>query len=251
MRNYFDNTEAIDQWLKQRRSRFTSSENYKLLPTSRQASGQLWSTTADTYIEQKVIELTTKMYSRPDIEEVEALRHGKVNEFPSYERYVQETKNYSMSYLGDENPMFLPCKRLPDESGGTPDVANIISASIEGATINYGCELKNPVNPAYHFRRLAWKNMWDVKEGYPSCYCQIQDLIRITGAFGWDFVSHDDRQLARSKQIVIIEIRPDRKFIDNLEIRIELAIKEKYKLLSKHMGTEIKNRTEFINFVNQ
>jgi hypothetical protein len=250
MSNYFDNSEAIDAWLQKRRSRFTSSENYKLLGVPKE-SKFFWSTAANTYIESKVIELTTKMYERPQIEEVEALRHGKANEFPSYERYIKETKNYSMTYMGDENPMFIPCKKLIDESGGTPDVGNLVQDETCEVKIDYGCELKNPVNPAYHFRRLAWRSMWDVKEGYPSCYAQIQDLIRLTGAFGWDFVSHDERQLARSKQIVIIEIKPDRKFIDNLELRIELAVKEKYKQLSKHMGAEIKNRTEFINFVNQ
>lgn len=249
--NYFENTDKVDNWLKTRRSKFTSSEVYKLLPNSKQSSNQLWSSTANTYIESRVIELTTKYYERPEIDEVEALRHGKVNEFPSYERYVQETKNFSMTYMGDDSPIFIPCKKLVSESGGTPDVGNIVEGIQQEVKIDYGCELKNPVNPAYHFRRLAWRTMWDVKEGYPSAYCQIQDLIRITGAFGWDFVSHDDRQLAKSKQIVIIEIKPDRKFIDNLELRIELAIKEKYKLLSKHMGIELKNKEEFLKFIKQ
>jgi len=247
MSSYFENNELIDEWLQKRRSRFTSSENYKLLPNSRQGN-ELWSGTAKTYIETKVIELTTKYYERPEMDEVEALRHGKANEFPSYERYIKETKNYSMTYLGDEIPMFIPCQKLVDESGGTPDVANIIQ---DTGKIDYGCELKNPVQPAYHFRRLKWKDQYDIKEGYPSAYCQIQDLIRLTGAFGWDFVSHDERQLSKASQIKIIEVKPDRKFIDNLEIRIELAIKAKYKLLSEYMGTELKNRTDYINFLKQ
>lgn len=246
--SYFESNDKTDEWLQKRRSRFTSSENFKLLRGAKQGSNETWSTTSSTYIETKVIELTTKMYQRPEIEEVESLRHGKANEFPSFERYVKETKNHSMTYMGDENPIFIPCKRLTEESGGTPDVGHIISEG-ELIKIDYGCELKNPVNPAFHFRRLAWKTQWDVKEGYPSCYCQIQDLIRLTGAFGWDFVSHDERQLAKSKQIVIIEIKPDQKFIDNLEIRINLAVKEKYKQLSRHMGVELKNRTDYINFI--
>jgi hypothetical protein len=155
-----------------------------------------------------------------------------------------------MTYLGDESPTFIPCKKIIGESGGTPDVANIVLNG-DDATIDAGCELKNPINPAYHFRRLTWRTMWDVKEGYPSCYAQIQDLLRLTGASTWDFVSHDVRQLSRAKQILIIEVKPDRKFIDNLELRIELAVKEKYKILSKHYGTEIKNRDEFLNFIRQ
>lgn len=243
--SYFENDSKIEEWLQKRRSRFTASENWKLLRTQKQPHDQLWSAMANTYIETKVIELTTKIYQKPEIEEVEALLHGKENEYPAYERYIKETGNYSMTYMGDENPMFIPCEIMPNESGGTPDVGNITS----DGKIDWGCELKNPVNPAFHFRRLTWKTMWDVKEGYPSCYCQIQDLIRLTGASGWDFVSHDVRQFYTSKQIVIIKIEPDRKYIDNLEMRIRLAVNDKYKLLSKHMGTEIKNRDEFINLI--
>ena len=248
--SYFEDSAAIDAWLLKRRAKFTSSEVFKLLPNSKQVKNELWSATANTYIESRVIELTTKMYSRPELEEVESLRHGKANEFPSYERYIAETKNYSMTYLGDETPLFIPSKIMPDESGGTPDVANIIAGEGD-AKIDYGAELKNPVNPAFHYRRLTWTSQWDVKEGYPSAYCQIQDLIRLNNATGWDFVSHDDRQLSKKSQIVIIEIKPDHNFINNLELRIELAVKEKYKQLSKHMGVELKNKQDFINFINQ
>lgn len=246
MVNYFEDSNKIDEWFEKRRSRFTSSENYKLLGSGK---SEYFSTTAKTYIETKVIELTTKMYQRPELEEVEALRHGKANEFPSYERYIKETKNYSMTYLGDENPTFFPCKINGEESGGTPDVVNIVMDG-ETAKVDYGCELKNPVNPAYHFRRLTWRDQFDIKENYIQCYTQIQDLIRVTGAFGWDFVSHDDRQLSKAKQIKIIEVKPDHKFINNFEIRLLAAIKEKYNLLSKHMGTEIRSKAEWISYLN-
>lgn len=245
MSNYFENTDKIDAWYKIRRSRYTSSENYKLLPTDGVKGA--FASGGRTYIETKVIELTTKMWQRPELEEVESLLHGKLYEFPAYERYVQETKNHSMTYMGTENPVFIEDEVIVDEAGGTPDIANITATN----TIDYLSEIKCPKNPAYHFRRLKWKGQWDVKENYIQCYTQMQDLIRITGAFGCDFISYDERQLARSKQIKIIEVKPDRKFIDNLEIRVMLAVKEKYKLLSENMGTELKNRTDYLNFVNQ
>lgn len=78
----------------------------------------------------------------------------------------------------------------------------------------------------------------------------MQNLMLITGALGCDFVSYDERQLAYSKKIIIIEVKPDRKFIDNLELRIHLAIKEKYKILSDHMGAELKNRQDYLKFIN-
>lgn len=243
--SYFENTDKIDEWYNIRRSRFTSSENYKLLPT--ESAKHFFSSGARTYIETKVIELTTKMWQRPELEEVESLLHGKMYELPASERYMQETKNFSMTYMGTENPIFIEDETIKDEAGGTPDMANITASN----TIDYGSEIKCPKNPAYHFRRLKWEDQWDLKEGYLSCYTQIQDLIRITGAFGWDFVSYDERQLAKSKQIKIIEVKPDLKFIDNLEIRIKTAVKEKYKLLSEHMGVELKNRAAYLEFVNK
>lgn len=245
--SYFDNGDKIDKWLIERRGKFSASENYKLLPTEKQSKDRLWSATADTYIEQKVIELTTDYYERPELLEVEALLHGKVNEYPAYERYIRETGNTFMTYLGDENPTFIPCSDMPEESGGSPDIVSITS---EGK-IDYGAEIKNSKNPAYHFRRLKWQSQWDLKEKYIQCYTQIQDLIRVSGAKGWDFISFDSRQKSKAAQIKIIQVKPDMKFINNLELRIRLAVKEKYKIISDHYGYEIKNYSEFLNFINK
>jgi hypothetical protein len=237
MSNYFEDGDALDEWYKKRRARFTASTNHKLIGTS----GAF-----NTYVEEKVIELTTAQWERPELEETKSLLWGKVYEYPAYERYVKETKNYSMTYVGRENPIFYTDKQFVEESGGSPDVANIL----ESGSIDYGSEIKCPKNPANHFKRLLWRSQWDIKEQYLSCYTQIQNLIKITGAFGWDFISYDERQLSKSKQVVIIEVKPDQKFIDNLEIKIHTAIREKYKLLSKHIGVEIKNKTEFIQYLN-
>jgi hypothetical protein len=249
---YFDIDSKTEEWLIKRRGKCTASENWKLLPTVKQDKNTMWSATAKSYIEAKALEVCTKYYQRPDLDEVEALRHGKANEWPAAERYIQETKNYSMTYLGDDNPTFLPCPTIAGESGGSPDIVNIVDNGIGDGLVkvDYGAEIKNPLNAAYHFRRLMWTSQWDIKEKYISCYTQIQDLIRITGAYGWDFISFDERQLSKSKQIKIIEVKPDRKFIDNLELRIRLAVKEKYKILSAHMGVELKCKQDYLDFVN-
>jgi hypothetical protein len=71
-----------------------------------------------------------------------------------------------------------------------------------------------------------------------------------TGAKQWDFVSFDDRQIVRTKKIKIIEIKPDKNFQNNLEVRLRQAIKEKYRIISEHYGIEVANRTEFIQKFN-
>lgn len=236
--NYFDSDDKLDEWFKSRRAKLTASENYKLLK-----SGVGY----DTYIETKVIELTTAQWERPELDEVKSLLHGKLYELPAFESYIRDTKNYSMTYMGSENPIFLDYEPLKEESGGTPDGGNITKDN----KMDYLIEIKCPKNPAYHFRRLKWKSQFDIKEQYLSCYTQIQNLLLITGAFGCDFVSYDERQLSPAKKKVIIEVKPDMTFINNLELRIQLAVKAKYKLLSEHMGVELKNRTDYINFLNQ
>src|SRR5574337_1496304 len=163
---YFDNDTKIDEWLLQRRAKLTCSENFKLLQTSNQSKDKLWSSAALTYIETKAIEMSTSVWERPEMDNVETLLHGKQYEFPAYERYVKETKNHSMVYMGTETPMFIPHPSMEEESGGTPDIANITDLG----GIDYLGEIKCPHNPAYHFRRLKWTSQWDIKENYLSCY---------------------------------------------------------------------------------
>lgn len=222
--------EGVDKWFSQRWGKFTASELYKLLPAG--DKGKLLSAGAYTYIKQKAMEMTTRMWERPALEEVKSLLHGKAHEYPAYEAYVNHTKNYSMRYLGTETPLFLEDEQLKGESGGSPDVINITSSN----EIDAGAELKCPINPLYHFERLKWKTQWDVKEGYILCYTQIQKLLGISGAKIWQFVSYDDRQISKKNKQVIIDVYPDKKFQDNLYFRTVKAIEEKYRILDEHMN---------------
>jgi hypothetical protein len=235
--------DKIDQWLLSRWGRYTASESYKLLVAGK---GEMFGVGAWTYIEQKALEMTTRMQERPELEEAKSILHGKAHEYPAFCEYVKQTRNTSLIYLGDENPMFYPYKPLAEEAGGTPDSAIITDSGL----IEMGTEFKCPKNPLNHFHRLKWKDQYDIKDNYILCYTQIQKLLMCTGALEWHFVSYDDRQIVRSKKIKIIEVKPDRKFQDNLEIRLRQAIKEKYRLISEHYEIEVKNRTEFIQKFN-
>lgn len=238
--NYFGKTDALDAWFLARRGKFTASEDYKLL-------GDMKKDTWGSHIEAKAIEMSTEMWEKPELEEAKSLLWGKVYEYPAYEAYVSATKNYSMTYMGSEHPIFLDYELLTGESGGTPDVGNIN----DSFKMDYGAELKCPKNPAYHFRRLSWKSQWDIKENYILAYTQIQKLIMVTGAFGWDFSSYDDRQISKSRKSKIIEVKPDKKFQDNLHVRMELAIRAKYKLLAETFNDEsIKDRGAFLKAVS-
>lgn len=230
--------DKIEQWHKSRWGKFTASENYKLLIGGK--NNAMFGDGATTYIKQKALQMTTAIWERPELEETKSILHGRVHEYPAYEMYVKETKNYSMLYLGDD-PLFYPWEAMADECGGTPDCASINDSGV----IEFGAEIKCPINPVYHFDRLKWKDQYDLKDNYPLCYTQIQNLLMITKAQEWHFVSFDDRQLIKPYKIKIIPVLPDKKFQDNLEMRIRQAVKEKYRIISETYSVEVKDRSDF------
>jgi hypothetical protein len=236
--------DKIDEWHVKRWAKFTASESYKLFAPSK--GNTMFGDGAITYIEQKALEMTTRMQERPELDEAKSILHGRAHEYPAFVEYVRHTGRHDLTYLGDDNPMFYPYRPLAEESGGTPDCVNITSEGL----IDFGAEIKCPKNSINHFRRLKWNNQYDVKDNYILCYTQCQFLMMCTGATQWDFVSYDDRQIVRSKKIKIIPIYPDKNFQNTLEVRIRQAIKEKYRIISEHYGIEVANRTEFIQKFN-
>jgi hypothetical protein len=223
--------DSVDKWFTERWSKFTASENWKLLTNN--GKNEVFGEAAWTYIKQKALEMVTVMWERPELEEVKSLLHGKMYELPAYERYIQTTKNYEMTYLGSENPVFLPYDKMPTASGGSPDTVHVN----KGTNIDFGAEIKCPKNSMKHFERLKWKDQWDILQNYKECYVQIQNLMLITGAPEWDFVSFDERMKQRELQIKIITVRTDKKLQDNLHFRLVKAIEERKKILQEYIGT--------------
>lgn len=243
--------DKIDEWHLKRRGKFTASECHKLWLSgssagkgNKEAKESMFSPGGWTYIKSKAFEMTTNMWQRPELEEVESLLHGRAHEYPAYDMYVKTTRNTELIYMGDENPIFCPHPTLVDEFGGTPDSAIITP---EG-TIPFGVEIKCPKNPNFHCERLKWKSQWDIKENYMLVYAQIQALMMCTGAKEWHFVSYDERQILKPARIKIIEVKPDIPFQTTLLIRIKQAISEKYRIISdyyKDYGIVVSNRQEF------
>ena len=210
-----------DAWLLLRHSNFTSSMNYKLLTSGK--DGELFSAGGKTYIQEKVVETLTDLQEKPELEYVEALVHGVANEYASFHAYQQATRNNNMRFFGGENPVYLSRNEY---SGGSPD-----GLMGEGEVIHLGLELKNPKNPNNHFKYLKFNDQWDLKQHRLEYYTQVQDLISITGAKAFHWVSYCDLFKDPKLKIKIIEVLPDQKFIDNLEIRIAMAQKEKLKII--------------------
>ncbi len=209
-----------DQWLLERRGKFTASQIFKLFSKpSDIKKRQMFGTGAWTYIEERAMERLTDLYERGSLEEVEALRHGKYMEGQAYRYYVEKSGNHSMRWFGDENPLYLTYNR---DSGGSPD-----GLMGESDIIHRGLELKCPMKPAIHWKYMKMKDQYDLKAGAFHYYCQCQFLMMITKSPVWDFASFDERFRKEEHKMKIIQLTPDKILQAELDIRIAQAVIER------------------------
>lgn len=215
-----------DKWFLERWSRFSSSEIGKLL--SKGSGENTFGSGALTYIRQKAIESLTVMWEKPYLEYLKPLLHGKVHELPAFQSYQALTRNFSMRYFGSEEPLYLAYN---EESGGSPD-----GLMGKGEVIHWLLELKCPLNSSVHFDYLQMKDQFDLLEYNRDYYAQTQFNLMITKAPGAHFYSFDDRFKNPKLKGKIIEISPDKKFQDNLDVRLKMAVKEKYRIIEELMS---------------
>lgn len=212
-----------DKWHSDRYAKMTASVIYKLLPTGKDGKG--FSAGGMTYIEEKAIESETDFYEAPEMEFVESLLYGNAYELPAFNHYVKVSRNYNMRYFGTENPLYLDYNEY---SGGSPD-----ALQGSGENVDWVTEIKCPKNKANHYKYLKLKDQWDLREKRIEYYTQIQFLLMITKAKGAHFVSYDERWKNPNLKMKILDVMPDQKFQDNLEIRLKMAQKERLKLVTQ------------------
>ena len=214
-------TDAKGKWFQERHGKFTASMIHKIIPN---AGTSMFTPAGWTYIQDRAIETMTFMYEAPELEFVEALIHGKAYEENAYYEYLRVSKNYSMKHFGGENPVFLDYNEY---SGGSPD-----GLMGEGTSVNWLLEIKCPKNSKNHFKYMGIKSQWDLKELRPEYYAQIQFLLMITKAEGAHFASYDERFRDETKRLKIVDVLPDKKFADALDVKLKTAQKEKLKIMA-------------------
>jgi hypothetical protein len=225
MGEYFG-SEGRTQWLLEKRGKFGASEDYKLMVDGK---GEMFSKGAWSYIEKKFIEMCTEIWEDPKMEFVEPLFWGNNYELAAFNHYQEVTGNVSMRYFGTENPIFLT--HTPD-SGGSPD--GIMG---EGTKIHVGLEVKCPLNSARHVFYSKMKDQYDLKDEMPAYYTQCQKLLMITGGSVWHWISFDDRFKNHNKKMKLIEIYPDYKFQEKLEMKIMQAVIERNKMIEEFLNS--------------
>jgi YqaJ-like viral recombinase domain len=211
-----------DAWHLERYTKFTASNAIKL---SAPGKNEMFTEGGHTYIEENAIECETEFWENPKLENVDSLLWGKRYEEPAFDHYCRITRVRSMRYLGTEDPLFLTYNEF---SGGSPD--GIMG---EGEKITCGLELKCPSSKKIHWYDLDLKDQWDLKLRHPNYYSQIQFLLMITKAEFFHFASFDERFKDFNKRMVIVEVKPDQKFFDNFDLRLDKALSIRNEIIEK------------------
>lgn len=223
----FREAEGKDKWMMERRGKFTGSECYKLLKEG--GKNEMFAPVGLTYIEEKAMELCTNVFENGKLDNVKGFLHGRRYEEPAFRHYKRVTGNSSMRYFGTDHPLFLEHDK---DSGCSPD-----GLMGEGQLIHLGLEIKCPESPKTHWNYCKFKDQWDLKENVIEHYAQCQMLILVTKAPMVHWVSFDERYKDERKKMKLLEILPESKFLDTLEIRLMQAARERDRMIYKFLNS--------------
>ena len=237
-RNTIDNivdSSIEEKWKLDKFGKFSASQIHKLVlsgPVVDRRSGmrRLFSDGGLTYIKQ-IARQSASIFSERDFRESFDMKAGLINEPESFGRLygLLGIPDEYITYFGASNPKFFPY--IPG-SGCSPDVV-VYGPDGEPA---YGCELKNP-KPDTHWDYLL--NIGDaeaLRRNCPDYFAQVQFSMMVLGVDKWLFCSYDGLLKNFSDKMLIIEVPRDKKFCDDLLIRLKQALylKEEYMLTVKN-----------------
>lgn len=214
-------TTAQDQWLLEKWGCFSASEMHKLLS---KGVGEMFGAGAKTYIEEVAIESYT-MFNMDENVETYSMKMGKVNEAQSFAYYKILLGFEGLEYFGDNNPIF---KRYCEDSGCSPDCL----ATKPDGTVSFGSEFKNNQRKQ-HFRDLRLINdCLDLKKCHEDDYTQCQFSMMCFKTDLWHWCSYNEYFPAKDKML-IIEVKEDKQFQDNLYVRLLMAKKIKHRIIEQ------------------
>lgn len=196
------------EWYLARKGRFTASEIYNLLTTSRKKD-EIFGDTALSYIKEKVAE-----YVMNDDIFVEMTNLGFSNMATRWgERYEAEARELYSGVTGMpvEETGFIAYSR---HSGGSPDG---LCADGEGLI-----EIKCPFTPSRHVEFMMTRTADDLLAVNKQYYWQCQANLLFTGRGYIDFVSYDPR-MSDLLRMRILRVEADTKAHELIRSRLSLA----------------------------
>lgn len=223
MNEMFEGT-AHEKWLQEKWGRFSASQMLHLLTPGKTG---IFSQGGITYIEQVAREAYT-LFNNEENGESYAMKRGKMLEPQSY-AYLRKLLRFDgLQYFGGDNPVFdLYC---PD-SGVSPDC----KAMLPDGTVSFGAELKNPSGKVHMFYLRNIKDQFDLKKVSEEYYAQVQFTLLKYKCEHWIWSSHNEFFPEKDKML-LIEVKPESQYQNNMAIRLKQAVKEKYKIIEEMMN---------------
>lgn len=201
------------EWQTERMGRFTASEIWKLMGKGR-SKDEYFSETAKTYIKSKLAEIITQEPATM-LEGLASIEHGNAYELEAVLMFEKQT-GLKTEYFGKANPKFIHYETLPDFAGGSPDF--FVMEDAVG-------EVKCPYNTTHHITHLLIETPEDLKAEKPDYYGQCQFNMMCSKREKAFFVSYDPRVLQANLQLHILKVPFDKEYCDNLEERLQEAVK--------------------------
>lgn len=213
-------TSHEEAWKLARKGKFSASRISELLGKGKDS---MFGVGAMSYINEVACDAFTEFEDTEGMETY-AMKMGKILE-PQAAAHHQKIVGVEITHYGGNNPYFR--EYCPD-SGGSPDA---IAYDISG-DISFGAEYKCPKRETHWDYLFSISNQQDLQKVCPKYYAQVQFLIHIFKCDLWHWCSYNDYFKGKHK-ILIVEVQPDKLFMDNLLIRLKSAIKKKYELIEE------------------
>lgn len=211
----------VEAWRLAKWGKFSGSQIFHLMVPG---EGQLFSTGGITYIEKVAREAYT-LYNDEESVESFAMKMGKVREPQSFDFYRRMIGVDSLEYYGGSNPLFV--QYCPD-SGSSPDCL----AKLPDGSNSFGGELKNPTGKIHmHYIRNI-HDQWDLKKESEEYYGQCQMGMIACKCDLWHWCSHNE-YFPFKNRLLLIEVKADRAYQDNLRMRLKMAVKMKYEIIEE------------------
>lgn len=211
-----------EAWLKKKWGRFSASQIFHLLVPGK--GNEVFSTGGITYIEKVALEAYTLFNTEENAESFH-MKMGKVREPVSFARLRKILRFDGLEYHGGDNPVF---DLYNDDSGVSPDC----KAVAEDGAVSFGAELKNPTGKVHMFYLRNIKDQWDLKKISDEYYAQVQKTLLTYKCDHWLWTSNNEF-FPEKDQMLIIEVKADKQYQQNMDIRLKMAIKKKYEIIEE------------------
>lgn len=223
-------TDQAQAWRELKWGKFSASEEWKLTIGGKAEKGCLtrpmFGDGAMTYI-KKVARQTFTMYNDEDQPMTYAMKLGVAKEPIAFAELSRQLGKNDLMYYGGNNPRF---DLFTKDSGTSPDCVSWLDEGLKKA--KYGAELKNPSGDTHMHYLLNIKDSATLKVESIEYYTQVQKAMLTYGCDMWIWCSHNEF-FPPAQKLLLIEVKADKNFQNDLEARIASATNEKKRFLDQ------------------